>query len=350
MAAEYIMSEGNYNVILCERGVRTFADHTRNTLDLSIVPAVQRLSHLPIIVDPSHGTGKRNKVTPLSRAAVAVGADGLIIEVHPDPDRALSDGNQSLFPQQFDDLMVEVRQIAERARSLCRRACCQFGTPRQVNRWIGHHSLMHIVLLRLRQFSARQWHAPLLRDHRRAGFDRLPSTPTVEPGYHEYAYITNGQSNSVSVLDLLQLRNVKTIPVGASPTGVAANPARNEIYVANAESNNISIIDAERNVVAATIGVHRAPYFVSVSSDGKRAYVANSGSANMSVIDLAKRAVIATIRVGGAPGLAKVSPDGRLAVVSNRADNTVSIIDTQKLAVRSTVPVCQQPQDLRHPA
>ena len=112
MAAEYIMSEGNYNVFLCERGVRTFADHTRNTLDLSVVPAVQRLSHLPIIVDPSHGTGKRNKVTPLSRAAVAVGADGLIIEVHPDPDTALSDGSQSLYPDQFDGLMVEVRQIA----------------------------------------------------------------------------------------------------------------------------------------------------------------------------------------------------------------------------------------------
>jgi 3-deoxy-7-phosphoheptulonate synthase len=112
MAAEYIMSEGNYNVVLCERGVRTFADHTRNTLDLSVVPAVQRLSHLPIIVDPSHGTGKRNKVTPLSRAAVAVGADGLIIEVHPDPDRALSDGNQSLYPDQFDALMDEVRGIA----------------------------------------------------------------------------------------------------------------------------------------------------------------------------------------------------------------------------------------------
>ncbi len=113
MAAEYIMSEGNYNVILCERGVRTFADHTRNTLDLSVVPAVQRLSHLPIIVDPSHGTGKRNKVTPLSRAAVAVGADGLIIEVHPDPDRALSDGKQSHIPEQLDDLMAEVREIAK---------------------------------------------------------------------------------------------------------------------------------------------------------------------------------------------------------------------------------------------
>jgi len=112
MAAEYIMSEGNYQVILCERGVRTFADHTRNTLDLSVVPAVQRLSHLPIIVDPSHGTGKRNKVTPLSRAAVAVGADGLIVEVHPDPEKAMSDGAQSLFPDQFDQLMHEVRQIA----------------------------------------------------------------------------------------------------------------------------------------------------------------------------------------------------------------------------------------------
>ncbi|MFZ0687932.1 MAG: 3-deoxy-7-phosphoheptulonate synthase [Terriglobales bacterium] len=112
MAAEYIMSEGNYQIVLCERGVRTFADHTRNTLDLSIVPAVQRLSHLPIIVDPSHGTGKRNKVTPLSRAAVAVGADGLIVEVHHDPDRALSDGMQSLYPDQFDALMVQVRQIA----------------------------------------------------------------------------------------------------------------------------------------------------------------------------------------------------------------------------------------------
>ena len=112
MAAEYVMSEGNYNVILCERGVRTFADHTRNTLDLSLVPAVQRLSHLPILVDPSHGTGKRDKVTPLSRAAVAVGADGLLIEVHCDPDRALSDGMQSLYPDQFDELMEEIRQIA----------------------------------------------------------------------------------------------------------------------------------------------------------------------------------------------------------------------------------------------
>ncbi len=112
MAAEYIMSEGNYQVILCERGVRTFADHTRNTLDLSIVPAVHRLSHLPIMVDPSHGTGKRNKVAPMARAATAVGCDGLLIEVHHDPDRALSDGPQSIYPQQFAELMDDVAEIA----------------------------------------------------------------------------------------------------------------------------------------------------------------------------------------------------------------------------------------------
>jgi 3-deoxy-7-phosphoheptulonate synthase len=128
MAAEYIMSEGNYNVVLCERGVRTFADHTRNTLDLSVVPAVQRLSHLPIVVDPSHGTGKRNKVTPLSRAAIAVGADGLIIEVHHDPDRALSDGMQSLYPDQFDALMTQVRQIA----SVLGRSIAEVGTTAAV--------------------------------------------------------------------------------------------------------------------------------------------------------------------------------------------------------------------------
>ena len=112
MAAEYVMSEGNYNVILCERGVRTFSDFTRNTLDLSIIPAVQKRSHLPILVDPSHGTGKRHKVLPLSRAAVAAGADGLLIEVHHEPDRALSDGMQSILPEEFAQLVQEARAIA----------------------------------------------------------------------------------------------------------------------------------------------------------------------------------------------------------------------------------------------
>jgi 3-deoxy-7-phosphoheptulonate synthase len=112
MAAEYILSEGNYNVMLCERGVRTFADHSRNTLDLTVVPAVKKRSHLPILVDPSHGTGKRHKVLPLSRAAAAVGADGLLIEVHHAPDQALSDGMQSILPSEFAELVAEVRQIA----------------------------------------------------------------------------------------------------------------------------------------------------------------------------------------------------------------------------------------------
>jgi len=112
LCAEYLLAEGNYQVILCERGVRTFADHTRNTLDLSAVPYVQRISHLPILVDPSHGTGKRQKVLPLSRAAVAVGADGLLIEVHPHPEQALSDGPQALLPDMFVELMRQVRQLA----------------------------------------------------------------------------------------------------------------------------------------------------------------------------------------------------------------------------------------------
>jgi 3-deoxy-7-phosphoheptulonate synthase len=112
MSAEYILSEGNYDVVLCERGVRTFSDFSRNTLDLAVVPAVKAVSHLPILVDPSHGTGRRDKVAPLSRAAVAVGADGLIVEVHHDPNTALSDGPQSITPDMFDSLVRDLRQIA----------------------------------------------------------------------------------------------------------------------------------------------------------------------------------------------------------------------------------------------
>jgi 3-deoxy-7-phosphoheptulonate synthase len=112
MSAEYILAEGNYQVVLCERGVRTFSDFSRNTLDLAIVPAVKKRSHLPILVDPSHGTGRRDKVAPLSRAAAAVGADGVMVEVHHDPDTALSDGPQSITPEMFEALMGELRQIA----------------------------------------------------------------------------------------------------------------------------------------------------------------------------------------------------------------------------------------------
>ncbi len=112
LSAEYIMSGGNYNVILCERGIRTFETYTRNTLDIAAIPVIKKLSHLPIFADPSHGTGRRDKVAPMARAAVAAGADGLLIEVHPDPEHALSDGAQSLFPDQFETLMRELQIIA----------------------------------------------------------------------------------------------------------------------------------------------------------------------------------------------------------------------------------------------
>lgn len=112
MAAEYILSEGNFQVVLCERGIRTYETSTRNTLDLSAIPTIQRLSHLPILADPSHGTGKRHLVTPLSRAAIAAGADGLLIEVHPDPESALSDGPQSLNFKGFEELLREIGPIA----------------------------------------------------------------------------------------------------------------------------------------------------------------------------------------------------------------------------------------------
>src|SRR6185295_5407158 len=112
LSAEYLLAGGNTQVILCERGIRTFENATRNTLDLSAIPVVKKLSHLPIVVDPSHGTGRRDKVIPMARAAVAAGADGLLIEVHNDPDRAWSDGAQSLYPEQFEKLMGELRVIA----------------------------------------------------------------------------------------------------------------------------------------------------------------------------------------------------------------------------------------------
>jgi 3-deoxy-7-phosphoheptulonate synthase len=113
LSAEYIMAGGNYNVVLCERGIRTFDTYMRNTMDIAAIPVIKQLSHLPVLADPSHGTGRRDKVAPMARAAIAAGADGLLIEVHPDPERALSDGAQSLYPDQFEQLMGEVAVIAQ---------------------------------------------------------------------------------------------------------------------------------------------------------------------------------------------------------------------------------------------
>jgi 3-deoxy-7-phosphoheptulonate synthase len=113
LSAEYVMSGGNHDVILCERGIRTFENYTRNTLDISAIPVIKKLSHLPIIADPSHGTGRRDKVAPMARAAVAAGADGLLIEVHHAPETALCDGAQSLYPNQFRELLTQLKMIAE---------------------------------------------------------------------------------------------------------------------------------------------------------------------------------------------------------------------------------------------
>ena len=128
LSAEYILSGGNEDVILCERGIRTFETATRNTFDISAIPIVKKMSHLPIVADPSHGAGRRDMVAPMARAAVAAGADGLIIEVHNDPDHALSDGAQSMFPAQFDRLMAELRIIAPAiGRSICLETVARRG-------------------------------------------------------------------------------------------------------------------------------------------------------------------------------------------------------------------------------
>ncbi len=172
------------------------------------------------------------------------------------------------------------------------------------------------------------------------------SLPGYGPLYREYAYISNGKSNTVTVIDLRNFRAVRTLQVGNEPTGVTANPKRNEVYVVNTGSSNVSVIDAEQNKVVATIGVYGRPYFIDVAPDGHRAYVANSGSDNVSVIDLDRRAIAATLRVGRDPGLARVSPDGSTVVVTNRADNSVSTIDTARMAVRSAINICIHPEDI----
>lgn len=168
--------------------------------------------------------------------------------------------------------------------------------------------------------------------------------PDYPSNYREYAYITNGGSNTVSVLDVVNLRQDRVIPVGVDPTGVAVNPKRNEIYVVNTGSNSVSVIDAQKKAVVATIPVKQRPYFISVNAAGTRAYVANSGSNNVSVIDLGKRRAIATVGVGEAPGVAAISPDGKTLVVSNRLGGSVSIIDAtanpSSMRVRSVFSGC----------
>ena len=169
--------------------------------------------------------------------------------------------------------------------------------------------------------------------------------PHYPANFREYAYITNSGSNTVTVLDLVNLRQDRVLAVGQNPTGVAVNPRKNEVYAVNTGSGTVSVIDATRNRVVATIPVHRKPYFISVDSTGRRAYVANAGSNNVSVIDLDKRREIRVIGVGEGPGLAKISPDGDSLVVTNRISGSVSIIDAKSFRVRAVFSGCPQATD-----
>lgn len=166
--------------------------------------------------------------------------------------------------------------------------------------------------------------------------------PDVPSGYREYAYVSNGGSNTVSVLDLVYLRQDRTIQVGGNPTGLATNPVRNEVYVVNTQSGSVSVIDAESNRVVATIPVHRLPYFISVEPSGHRAYVANSGSNTVSVLDLDRRREIAVAGTGEQPGIAIISSDMRSLVVTNRGSGSVSIF-----SVAPYQPNASGPQILR---
>ncbi len=153
--------------------------------------------------------------------------------------------------------------------------------------------------------------------------------PTYPANYHEFAYVSDGADNTVTVLDLVYLRRERVLQVGKEPTGLAVNPVRNEVYVANAGSDSVSVIDTEKNDVVLTVGVHHMPYSLAVAPDGKRVYVANSGSNTVSVIDLDKRREIAVAATGEAPGVVRVAPDNRTLVVSNRAAGSVSIYSIQ---------------------
>src|SRR5690348_4376657 len=174
---------------------------------------------------------------------------------------------------------------------------------------------------------------------RRVHFPKYPSN------YREYAWITNGGSDSVTVLDLVNMQQAATIGVGANPTAVAVNAKRDEVYVTNAGSGTVSVIDAKTNRVTATIGVHREPQWVDVDAERARAYVANAGSNNVSVIDLTKRREVGAIGVGEGPAVARIAPDGRSLVVANRTSGSVSVVDVHDWKVRAAFGDCSLASD-----
>jgi YVTN family beta-propeller protein len=169
---------------------------------------------------------------------------------------------------------------------------------------------------------------------------RQSDFPNYPANYREYAYISNGGSNTVTVLDVVNMRQDRVIAVGSSPSGLAVNPHRNEVYVVNSGSGTVTVIDAETNTVVATIHVQRQPYFIDVDAQGDRAYVANSRSNNVSVLDLARRREIGVIGAGEEPGMARIANDGKTLVITNRASGSVSIADVHSLKVRSSFDHC----------
>jgi YVTN family beta-propeller protein len=170
--------------------------------------------------------------------------------------------------------------------------------------------------------------------------------PNYPANYREYAYISNGGSNTVTVLDLVNMRQDRVIAVGAGPSGLGVNPRRNEVYVVNTGSGTVTVINAETNTVAATIRVQRKPYFIDVDAQGERAYVANSSSNNVSVLDLARRREIGVIGAGEGPGMARIANDGKTVVISNRASGSVSIADARSFKVRSSFDHCPGATDV----
>jgi YVTN family beta-propeller protein len=164
--------------------------------------------------------------------------------------------------------------------------------------------------------------------------------PNYPANYREYAYISNGGSNTVTVLDLVNMRQERVIAVGSSPSGLGVNPRRNEVYVVNSGSGTVTVINTETNAVAATIRVQRQPYFIDVDAEGNRAYVANSKSNNVSVLDLALRREIGVIGAGEGPGMARIANDGKTLVITNRASGSVSIADVHSFKVRSSFDHC----------
>lgn len=169
--------------------------------------------------------------------------------------------------------------------------------------------------------------------------------PHHDADFRDYAWITNGGSNNVTVLDLVNMQQAATIPVGANPTAIAVNPVRDEVYAVNTGSGSITVIDAKTNRATATIAVHREPSSIDIDTQGQRAYIANAGSNNVSVVDLTSRREIAAIGVGESPAVARISPDGNTLVVANRGSNSVSVVDARSFAVRAAFTGCPQAAD-----